>query len=105
MSIPSSNVFGKFIDNACFIWDGQLCNLYNRDTIRYLMSGLDVGVNLLSVVTNFPMIIILWLELRKTRRETKKQNDDDKEDKKEKENAITDEAKDNIKPETEIYKF
>ncbi|KAK6982040.1 solute carrier organic anion transporter family member 2A1-like isoform X1 [Biomphalaria glabrata] len=105
MSIPSSNVFGKFIDNACFIWDGQLCNLYNRDTIRYLMSGLDVGVNLLSVVTNFPMIIILWLELRKTRRETKKEKDDDKDDKKDKENAITDEVNDNTKPETEIYQF
>lgn len=69
------------------------------------MSGLDVGVNLLSVVTNFPMIIILWLELRKTRRETKKEKDDDKDDKKDKEKAITDEAKDNTKPETEIYQF
>ncbi|XP_059156720.1 solute carrier organic anion transporter family member 3A1-like [Physella acuta] len=66
MSIPSPNVFGKLIDDACIIWDGNVCTLYDRDAIRYLMSGLDVGVNVLSILTNIPILAILLWERRKS---------------------------------------
>ncbi|KAI8759481.1 solute carrier organic anion transporter family member 2A1 [Biomphalaria glabrata] len=100
MSIPSSNVFGQFIDNACFIWDGQVCNLYNRDSIRYLMSGIDVGVNVLSIMTNLPMLIILWLELKKTKRDN--ENDDESKDK---EKKAKEDIKDNSNSQAEIYTY
>ncbi|KAK6982041.1 solute carrier organic anion transporter family member 2A1 [Biomphalaria glabrata] len=100
MSIPSSNVFGQFIDNACFIWDGQVCNLYNRDSIRYLMSGIDVGVNVLSIMTNLPMLIILRLELKKTKRDN--ENDDES---KNKEKKAKEDIKDNSNLQAEIYTY
>ncbi|BFZ20857.1 hypothetical protein BsWGS_23896 [Bradybaena similaris] len=57
MAIPAPNLFGKAIDNTCLIWSGNTCSLYNRDTIRYFLSGLDVAVNVAMMCT---MIVIFY---------------------------------------------
>ncbi|KAH9515788.1 hypothetical protein Btru_012008 [Bulinus truncatus] len=97
-SIPSSNIFGKLIDNACFIWDGDLCHLYDRDIIRYLMSGLDVGVNVVSILTNLPTLILLWLEHRRMQKEKKKKKEEGEEDGKK-------DQTENINKDTETHRF
>ncbi|BFZ20856.1 hypothetical protein BsWGS_23895 [Bradybaena similaris] len=62
ISIPSPNLFGKIIDNTCLIWNGETCSLYDRDQIRYFISGLDVGVSLGAMVIMALISYCFWRE-------------------------------------------
>ncbi|KAK6978677.1 solute carrier organic anion transporter family member 2A1, partial [Biomphalaria glabrata] len=68
MAIPSPNLFGKVIDGTCLVWDGRFCALYDRDKIRYFLSGLDVGVYGLVLITFFVMFVFFKWEERKLKR-------------------------------------
>ncbi|CAL1533602.1 unnamed protein product [Lymnaea stagnalis] len=72
MAIPSPNLFGKVIDDTCLVWDGRFCALYDRDKIRYFLSGLDVGVHGLVQITFFIMLILFKWEERKLKRKEAK---------------------------------
>ncbi|BFZ20851.1 hypothetical protein BsWGS_23890 [Bradybaena similaris] len=72
MAIPSPNLFGKVIDDTCLIRDGRVCTLYDRDKIRYLMSGIDLGVHGTVQLTFLIMMSIFkWEEWRERKREHK----------------------------------
>ncbi|CAL1543116.1 unnamed protein product [Lymnaea stagnalis] len=67
ISIPSPNIFGSIIDDTCLIWDKDFCQLYDRDKIRYLLSGVDVGINLMVILTLCLNILLFRWENKKLR--------------------------------------
>ncbi|KAH9488189.1 hypothetical protein Btru_064802 [Bulinus truncatus] len=77
MAIPAPNLFGKVIDDTCLVWDGRFCALYDRDKIRYFLSGLDVGVHGLVQITFFIMLILFKWEERKQKKTLAKEKSDE----------------------------
>ncbi|XP_055892334.1 solute carrier organic anion transporter family member 2B1-like [Biomphalaria glabrata] len=65
ISIPSPNLFGSIIDGSCLIWDGEFCTLYDREKIRYLLAGVDIGINVAIMITLSLNILLFRLENRK----------------------------------------
>ncbi|CAL1533603.1 unnamed protein product [Lymnaea stagnalis] len=72
MAIPAPNFFGQVMDDTCLVWDGKFCTLYDRDKVRYFLSGIDVGVHVVVQITFFLMLALFKWEERKVKRENAK---------------------------------
>ncbi|BFZ20855.1 hypothetical protein BsWGS_23894 [Bradybaena similaris] len=76
LGLPSPNLFGRVIDDACLVKDGNVCTLYDRDKIRYIISGVDVGVNIVIQITFVLMLLVFKWEEKKQKREAENKNND-----------------------------
>ncbi|XP_059153533.1 solute carrier organic anion transporter family member 2B1-like isoform X2 [Physella acuta] len=72
MAIPSPNLFGKVMDDTCRVWDGRFCALYDRDKVRYFLSGIDIGVHGVVQITYLIMLGLFKWEEWKMRRQAKR---------------------------------
>ncbi|XP_012941923.2 solute carrier organic anion transporter family member 2B1 [Aplysia californica] len=68
LGIPSPNLFGHVIDSTCLIWDGNYCSLYDRDSMRYLFAGIDMGTHILVQLTIILMIFVLKVQQKRAKR-------------------------------------
>jgi solute carrier organic anion transporter family protein 1B len=66
-SIPAPNIFGRIIDGTCLMWKGNSCSLYDRDKIRYLLSGADIAS---SALIQFTILLTVYF-FKKEEREDK----------------------------------
>ncbi|XP_059156683.1 solute carrier organic anion transporter family member 3A1-like [Physella acuta] len=51
VAIPSPNIFGTVIDATCLVRDDKVCTVYDRDQIRYFLSGVDMAINVVVTIT------------------------------------------------------
>ncbi|BFZ20117.1 hypothetical protein BsWGS_23156 [Bradybaena similaris] len=65
-SIPASKLFGHVFDDVgCQVYMGDVCVLYDRTKIRYLMSGIELSVYVILLFTTWIMFLTFKMMERK----------------------------------------
>ncbi|CAG5119768.1 unnamed protein product, partial [Candidula unifasciata] len=89
LAIPVPNLFGRIVDNACYVSEGEYCALYDRTIIRYLMSGVDIVLHGSAQITSLMMLSLFKYEDRQIKRKTKKKDDENPQ-------TFTDQTRDDV---------
>ncbi|BFZ20852.1 hypothetical protein BsWGS_23891 [Bradybaena similaris] len=74
LGIPAPNLFGRIVDNACLVSDGETCALYDRTIFRHFMGGVDVAIHASAQVTSLMMLCVFKFEERQAQRKAKKKD-------------------------------